>query len=161
MSRGAVIRPNDRRLERRPAAARALARLDTSNPSACWEWPGATNGVGYGVVGRGGKSGSNCYVHRVVYEHLVGQIPAGLVLDHLCRNRICANPAHLQPVTHQVNLTRGEGPSGANARKTKCPQGHPYDLMNTYYEPGGARKCRACAREYQRALRLRRKGSAA
>ena len=161
MSRGAVMRPDDRRNLRRPIASRILDRLDTSDPEACWPWPGATNGVGYGVIGRGGKTGSNTYVHRVMYEHLVGPIPAGLVLDHLCRNRICANPKHLQPVTHRTNLLRGEGISGTNARKTHCPQGHLYDIENTYTYPDGSRRCRACAREDQRRRRRQRKESAA
>ena len=157
MSRGQVMREDDLRIACRPPVERVLARLRPGATDACWNWPGATNGVGYGVIGRGGKRGSNCYVHRVMYEHTNGLIPDGLVLDHLCRNRLCANPAHLQPVTHRVNILRGVGPSAMAAARDACPSGHPYDLANTYLYADGSRSCRACAREYQRARRLREK----
>lgn len=71
----------------------------------CWVWPGAKNSQGYGRIGAGGRTWA--YTHRVVYEALVGPIPDGLDLDHLCRNPSCCNPAHLEPVTRTENSLRG------------------------------------------------------
>lgn len=142
-----------------PIITRVLQRLGATPDETCWLWPGAKNGVGYGVVGRGGKHGGNAYVHRVTYEHFVGPIPKGMVLDHLCRVRRCCNPRHLEPVTHRINLLRGFGPSAINADKTHCPQQHEYDSANTYFYPDGGRRCRACAREDQRRRRETRRAA--
>ena len=148
----------DRRRVRIPIIVRITTRLAVT-PDGCWVWTGANNGVGYGVVGRGGREGQT-YVHRVMYEYHRGPIPDGLILDHLCRNRGCANPSHLEPVTHRENLRRGFGVTGINARKTVCAQGHPFDEANTYVYASGARSCRACARDQQAARRAAR-GAAA
>lgn len=148
-------------MKRLPVIDRLLSRVDTSDPKDCWTWPGADNGVGYGVIGSGGHSGSNVYTHRVAYEHIIGPIPPGLVLDHLCRNRRCCNPTHLEPVTHRTNLRRGIGVTAQNAAKTHCPSMHAYDSGNTYIYPSGQRRCMTCAREYQRRLRARRRQAVA
>jgi hypothetical protein len=87
------------------------------------------------------------YTHRVAYEAVNGPIPGGLVIDHLCRNRLCANPAHLEAVTHRVNLLRGIGVAAKHAAKTACPRGHTYTEENTYRSKEGSRVCRACGRE--------------
>lgn len=111
----------------------------------CWIWHAATNGGGYGAVKIAGKMEP---AHRVVYEILVGPIPDGLHLDHLCRRRRCVRPDHLEPVTNGENLRRGNGWSGINARKTECAQGHPYNEENTRIRSrGSGRDCRACGRE--------------
>ena len=131
--------------ERMLAAERALGRLDTSDPEACWLWPGATNGKGYGMARAGARV---VRVHRLIYEHLVGPVPEGLQLDHTCRQRGCCNPRHMEPVTNRENGRRGI----KGELTTHCPQGHPYDDANTYVTPRGHRKCRACNR-----ARLRRR----
>lgn len=93
--------------------------------------------------------------HRVAYELFVAEIPEGFDLDHLCRNRGCVNPDHLEPVTRRENLLRGETIPARNARITHCPQGHPYDAENTRIRPCGRRRCAACNREAARRWRAR------
>lgn len=117
-----------------------LDRIDLSSPDGCWEWTGVTNDGGYGVVGFNCKMSR---VHRIVYEFLVEDIPDGLTIDHLCRNRRCVNVDHLEVVTHKVNILRGTGVSAINAKKTHCLRGHPFDDINTYYH-NGDRHCRTC-----------------
>ena len=82
--------------------------------------------------------------HRIVYEALVGPIPEGMVLDHLCRNRPCASPAHLEPVDSRTNTLRGEGPTAKHAIKTHCPRGREHTPENTYSYKRGGRQCRTC-----------------
>lgn len=107
----------------------------------CWEWTASRDGYGYGQV-YDHASGRMMKAHRAAYEALVGPIPAGLDLDHLCRNRGCVRPDHLEPVTRGENVRRGR--AGENMRsKTHCPQGHPYDEANTRLYRG-RRYCRAC-----------------
>lgn len=123
--------------------------------SGCWLWTAANNGsLGYGIINWQGR---NRGAHIVVYELLVGPIPDGLELDHLCRTPACVNPAHLEPVTHAENVRRGlAGPVRAAQQlaKTHCPQGHEYSSENTYSYPGRAgRHCKSCNRERMRAAR--------
>lgn len=115
--------------------------------SGCWEWQGTTNGTGYGRVWDN-TAREKLYVHRVMYELENGPIPDGLEVDHLCRNRGCVNPAHLEAVTRKVNQHRGLSISGNNARKTHCPKGHPFDETNTYVHRG-YRQCATCRAEYR------------
>lgn len=114
----------------------------------CWVWQGNLTAQGYGILG--GKH-KNRYVHRFVYEHLIGEIPEGLELDHLCRVPACCNPAHLEPVTHHENVMRSPiAPAAINARKTHCKRGHPFDRP---YEPGKGRTCEVCRKAYRRSYR--------
>lgn len=106
----------------------------------CWFWTATLNNRGYGEFGRFGLA------HRYAYELLVGPIPIGLTLDHLCRQPACVRPDHLEPVTLRENVLRGKGWSGRNAIKTHCPQGHPYDEVNTRWYRN-QRNCRVCSRE--------------
>ena len=131
---------------------RLLSRL-IIDPSGCVLWTGATNSGGYGTIW---SEGRNRFVHRLMYEMFVGRIPDGLQLDHLCRVRHCASPAHLEPVTLRVNLLRGQTPAAVNAAKTHCPAGHEFDLLNTYWNPQGSRECRACNRAKMRRFRSRK-----
>lgn len=110
------------------------------SPAGCWEWTAGVDHAGYGKINDKGR----CFrAHRVGYELLVGPIPAGLVLDHLCRNPPCVNPQHLEPVTDGENVRRGVGPTAANARKERCVRGHEFTGTQ---KAGRYRKCVVCAR---------------
>ena len=110
----------------------------------CWQWTGSLATGGYGtIVAEAPSRGKLLRAHRVAYELMVGPIPEGLDLDHLCRNRGCVRPSHLEPVTRRENLSRGLG----GALKTHCAQGHEYTEENTYRRPGGTRDCRTCRYE--------------
>ena len=108
----------------------------------CWMWTGGLDASGYGqfTVVRG----EHVRAHRHAYALVVGPIPEGKVLDHLCRTRACVNPAHMEPVTNRENVLRGDGITALNARKTHCPAGHEYTEGNTYLTAGGKRQCRQC-----------------
>lgn len=140
-------------------AVRVLRRT-VITADGCWEFQGSLGSHGYGKVAVTIAPGrqQTRHAHRVVYERLRGPIPEGLVLDHLCRNRACCNPDHLEPVTNWENLRRGESLTAVNAAKTACPAGHPYDDRNTLIKhrpsTGQAyRACRACNRERKRRAR--------
>ncbi len=125
--------------------------------SGCWEWTAASSHLGYGAVYHNGRQQG---AHRAVYELLVGEIPNGLELDHLCRNPKCVNPEHLEPVTHRENIRRGSGPFQDRARQTHCKHGHPFDQENTRIRPNGTRKCRECERRLTRETQARRRAKA-
>lgn len=122
------------------------------NDFSCWIWTGGVAGGGYGRFWVGDH-----YVqaHRYSYESIRGVIPTGLQLDHLCRNRRCVNPNHLEAVTAKVNLLRGIGPTGTKSRLTHCKRGHPFNKKNTYIKKNGTRYCRACGAAYKRENKLR------
>lgn len=121
----------------------------------CWEWS-AGRQQGYGRLRLRGQTRR---AHVIVYEWLMGPVPGGMVLDHLCRNRACVRPDHLEPVTDRTNILRGFGTGAQFARRTHCVNGHEFTPENTYYcETWGhrARGCRACRAARSRNLRLRR-----
>jgi len=116
-----------------------------SDPDKCWLWIGcATPSANGSLYGRFRLNGRLLMAHRIAYELMVGPIPKGLELDHLCRSTLCINPFHHEPVTHRVNIMRGRNLGSFNAHKTHCPKGHPYDDDNTYVYSSGSRSCRAC-----------------
>lgn len=115
----------------------------------CWLWMGRKDKHGYGTVWWENR---RQLVHRLVWQMLVGTIPDGLQIDHLCRVRSCTNPDHLDVVTHTTNVRRSPFYAGSHCRK-----GHLYDVANTYWR-GDRRECRACKRERRRRWRLRQKG---
>lgn len=108
----------------------------------CWEWTAAKRSDGYGAFRSGGKLTG---AHRLAYEQVIGKIPIGKQIDHLCRNRVCVNPYHLQPVTQKENILRGESPSAKQARQTHCKHGHPLSGDNiSIVRNGRGRNCKTC-----------------
>lgn len=146
------------RSPRGESPADRIRRHSEVDENGCWVWQLATPEPGYGRITIDGKTG--LYAHRVSYEAFVGPIPDGLHIDHLCRNRACCNPEHLEPVTPQINSLRGIGFPATNAKKTECPQGHPYDDENTYFWRN-RRGCRTCRAEHMRAYCERQQAKSA
>jgi hypothetical protein len=119
----------------------------------CWEFAGCRIDGGYGRIRD--DDGRLMLAHVAMYEAIVGPVPGGLELDHLCRNPPCCRPDHLEPVTHAENVRRGESLTNTNAAKEACPKGHPYDWVD-----GGARRCRQCRNERKRSARRAREALA-
>lgn len=112
----------------------------------CWVFTGGRN-KGYGYIGVGKR---NVQAYRVNYERYVGPIPPGAVMDHLCRNRACVHPLHVEPTTYRENAVRSPiHPAMVKGARIACPAGHPWDEENTRYW-NGVRLCRACQREQKR-----------
>jgi hypothetical protein len=127
-------------------------KVDVRFTDECWPWLASLNDKGYGQIMVGGGHGRPIHAHRIMYELIHGPIPDGLVIDHLCRNRWCQNPLHLEAVTNKENILRGNGWAGLHARKTHCPSGHAYEGENIIWWKG-QRKCRTCTRAREREKR--------
>lgn len=131
------------------------ADWDINNTERCWEWMAYVEqggGQGYGKFRLGSRM---VRAHRLAYELEVGEIPEGMVLDHLCRNRRCVNPTHLEPVTKTENILRGEGPTAVNARKTHCEK-HGTLLTPRRSANQWRRTCTSCDCEYSERYRKKR-----
>jgi len=113
----------------------------------CWIWRAHCGPNGYGRFWTGTTMG---YAHRWAYEFFVGPIPEGLELDHLCRNRACVNPSHLEPVTKKTNIMRGVSLPAQNAIKTHCLRGHEFTPENTLVPLPGRRRCKTCVNDRRR-----------
>lgn len=136
---------------------RFMSMIDV-NPDGCWPWRDTScRKDGYGDFTLNGK---HRLAHAISYLHFNGEVPDGLELDHLChtrdpmcaggyscQHRRCVNPAHLEAVSQRVNWLRGRSISAAKYAQTECDHGHPLDLVNTYFAPGGGRECRTCRAE--------------
>jgi hypothetical protein len=147
---------------RQPISERLEKYTDKiDHPQGCWIWSGTINRGGYG----------NCYVNkdgyrttmqasRAWFEHVNGPIPPGLELDHLCRNRVCVNPSHLEPVTGRENTLRSEALTAKYARATHCKNGHPFtgDNLKIRSSSLNHRRCAKCSalncKRYKAAIKL-------
>lgn len=141
----------------RPPLERFMGHMVPEPNTGCWLWLSGYDRDGYAMFFHT-RRGNSPRATRFIYQELVGPIPKGLVLDHLCRNRGCVNPAHLEPVTNRENIMRGHLPW---RDRTHCARGHEFTPANTYHHPGsspGSRKCRACHADYERARRARLRG---
>lgn len=126
--------------------------------NCCWLWTAAKKPEGYGVfTTRAGKVKKTWNAHIFSYEHIVGLVPRGLQLDHLCRIRHCVNPSHLEPVSARTNLLRGNGPTAHKAAQTHCIHGHIFDTENTYTNRNGTRRCKKCSNKSSYASHKRSK----
>ena len=121
--------------------------------NGCWQWTAYIGTSGYGQFK---DEEGQTLAHRWAYKYFTGPIPEGWEIDHLCRNRWCVNPQHLEAVTTQENVLRSDSPCAINAKKTHCSQGHPYDSENTY-EHKGKRYCRTCVRNRMREVNRRKR----
>ncbi|MFJ2737689.1 HNH endonuclease signature motif containing protein [Streptomyces sp. NPDC087317] len=127
----------------------------TLDPTGCLIWTAGRSVYGYGRFFWNGHSGA---AHRFAYMALVGDIPAGLSLDHLCRVRHCVRPDHLEAVTPRENTLRGENHVADQARRTHCPRGHAYTPANTRLK-NGKRECRTCHNQARRDKRAASKSA--
>lgn len=154
-------------------AERFWSKVDKGGDGGCWRWTGNLSDGGYGRfwTKAPGEKVKSHQAHRWAYEQLVGPIPDGMTLDHLCHerqacsggdgcpHRRCVNPQHLAIAPMGENVNRGNPNWRQRLSRTHCPKGHPFDEKNTYHAPDGSRHCRACgaanARRYKAARRRR------
>jgi hypothetical protein len=168
---GSATAPLTRNSQNASVAERFWSFVTRGPDDECWPWQGMIGKTGsYGVLTVARRK---IYAHRVAYELLVGPIPDGLTLDHLCHtrdttcpggkacvHRRCVNPAHLEPVSGRINRLRGRSMPALNAAKTHCKHGHPFDAANTYVDKHGHRDCRTCITDAQRRYNARKKQEA-
>lgn len=142
-------------------AERFWDKVDLGAGVGCWRWMANVSKESYGTFWAGDQG--TVSAHLWAYRSLIGPVPVGTVLDHLCHtidvdcpggnsceHRRCVNPAHLEPVTVVVNLHRSDAPAARNALRTHCVRGHELAGENLYVRPNGSRNCRACQRSYER-----------
>lgn len=146
------------------AKSRLLGRIEVQI-DGCWNWLGFVHPTtGYGAFHLTLSNWASGLVHRVSYRIFVGCIPEGLHIDHLCRNRRCANPHHMRLVTPKQNVLCGIGISAQNAVKTECAHGHAFSEENTYFYPdgphAGERVCRMCGKLRMRKYRAEKRAIA-
>lgn len=120
--------------------------------SGCWLWTGVVDRLKYGSMEIDGRK---AMAHRVAHLLYKGMIPPRLTIDHLCRNRMCVNPAHVEAVPQRVNVLRGVGIAARKTQQTHCDNGHEYTAQNTRRRKGRWRMCRACFNARRRGLYAR------
>jgi hypothetical protein len=140
-----------------PMAERLLKRSYRTE-SGCLVWDGSVGSTGYGQLPTSHPKRS-VVAHRAAYEAWIGPIPDGLQIDHLCRNRRCIEPTHLEAVTPRENLLRSSAPNAIAARRSTCKNGHEWTDATTYRTKKGSRVCRTCHRLYERARYQPRKAA--
>jgi hypothetical protein len=155
---GVAIRDGSGPRRRIPVFERIMRHTVVNEATGCWVCD-LRPGAAYACLTRREGPGVTTLAHRIVYMLLVGPIPFGYALDHLCRVRRCVNPAHLEPVTIAENVLRGEGTAARHARQTHCLRGHPLSGDNLVVY-GGDRHCRACTDIVRRRRALRRRSPA-
>lgn len=133
------MRERDAGYKSKSALIRFWSKAEIGKASECWNWVGAINGSGYGSYRTGKQTNDS---HRMAYQLSKGTIAPGMQIDHLCRNRKCQNPNHLEEVTQHENMRRGIA-GWQQLAKTHCPQGHAYSAENTYLYKR-RRSCRIC-----------------
>lgn len=138
--------------------ARFSRKYTVDTATGCWEWTGGDDGKGYGQFYRQG--GIKVRAHRESFQHYCGEIPEAHVIDHLCRNHGCVNPAHLEAVTQRENVMRGEGVCAGYAKRTHCPNGHELIADNLTPWESGRRRCLTCHRVYMRDYKRKHKAAA-
>jgi hypothetical protein len=138
---------------------RFWSKVERGSPDECWSWTAGLSAAGYG---RFLRDGGNRLAHRISYELTKGRIPDGLTLDHLCSNRACVNPAHLEPVTLSENGRRAAFGRVPAEPRTSCARGHPFDERNTGWERKHGkpyRFCRACKYRVNSEYKRRRRAA--
>lgn len=134
--------------------SRFLSKVEKAG--SCWNWLGYIEKEGYGACS---VKGVMWKAHRVSFELFKNEIPEGFQIDHLCRNRKCVNPEHLDAVTPKINVLRSNAPTAVNARRTHCRRGHELRGENLHVTTIGGRRCKACHRVVKKRHRLARRNS--
>ncbi|PXH62351.1 HNH endonuclease signature motif containing protein [Klebsiella variicola] len=134
--------------------SRLLSKVEKDLETGCWIFTGSRLPSGYGILWNGARPTG---AHRISFQLYKGEIPAGKEIDHICNNRSCVNPAHLQAISHKENIHKSSTLMGVNARKSHCKRGHPLNGENLHITPLGARQCKECMRMHARNAKARKR----